>query len=79
MLNFRYGKSYARTAEDCMYDFESSQRRVADLDVEAETVLRTRSAPKLVPIRGKDEVLRGLQKIENSYIPIGKNLPKKRV
>lgn len=71
MLNFRYGKSYGKTAEDCMTEFETNRYRLHEAQNEAETILRTRSAPKLIPIRGKDEVLRALKRYENTYKDLG--------
>lgn len=70
-LNFRYGKSYGRAADDCMYEFESDQRKLHQVETEAQNILRTRSAPKLVPIRGKDEVMQELKPLEDTYKYIG--------
>lgn len=66
-LNFRYGKSYGRSADDCMYEFETNQRRLQDKTEETEKLLRLRSAPKLTSIRGKDEVRESLKDYEDQF------------
>lgn len=71
MLNFRYGKSYGKTAEDCMLEFETNQRKLQEPITEAEIILKTRSAPKLIPIRGKDDVLDTIKKFETNYRDFG--------
>lgn len=60
-LNFRYGKSYGRAADDSMCEFSSKQRKLEDTKNEMNQMFRTKSAPRMVPIRGKDEVDRALR------------------
>ncbi|KAL0872171.1 hypothetical protein ABMA27_004578 [Loxostege sticticalis] len=68
-MNFRYGKSYGRAADDCMADFAESQRdlrRKADLN---RSYVRSRSAPKMETIHSRDEIRRDLSRFReiNKY------------
>lgn len=60
-LNFRYGKSYSRAADDSISEFSAKQRKLEEREREMWGAARTKSAPKLTPIRGKDEVARALR------------------
>ncbi|KAI8426394.1 hypothetical protein MSG28_005241 [Choristoneura fumiferana] len=68
-MNFRYGKSYGRAADDCMADFTENQRdlrRRADLN---KSYVRSRSAPKMETIHSRDEIRRDLSRFReiNKY------------
>ncbi|XP_049874662.1 protein FAM166B-like isoform X2 [Pectinophora gossypiella] len=68
-MNFRYGKSYGRAADDCMADFSEHQRelrRKADLN---KSYIRSRSAPKMETIHSRDEIRRDLSRFReiNKY------------
>ncbi|XP_047993474.1 protein FAM166B-like [Leguminivora glycinivorella] len=68
-MNFRYGKSYGRAADDCIADFEENQRvlrRRADLN---RTHARSRSAPKMETVHSRDEIRRDLNRFReiNKY------------
>ncbi|CAG4950851.1 unnamed protein product [Colias eurytheme] len=68
-MNFAYGKSYGRTADDCMADFSRNQRqlkRKADLN---KSYVRSRSAPKMETIHSRDEIRRDLSRFReiNKY------------
>ncbi|XP_063828022.1 ciliary microtubule inner protein 2B-like [Ostrinia nubilalis] len=68
-MNFRYGKSYGRAADDCMADFAENQRdlrRKADLN---RSFIRSRSAPKMETIHSRDEIRRDLSRFReiNKY------------
>uniref|UniRef100_A0A1Y1LF43 Ciliary microtubule inner protein 2A-C-like domain-containing protein n=1 Tax=Photinus pyralis TaxID=7054 RepID=A0A1Y1LF43_PHOPY len=63
-LNFRYGKSFGRTADDSMADFTDSQSRLREKRAEMQSLFRTQSAPRMVSIRNRDEVTRSLTNYE---------------
>ncbi|CAH2091451.1 unnamed protein product [Euphydryas editha] len=67
-MNFTYGKSYGRAADDCIADFNDNQRelrRKADLN---RSFIRSRSAPKMETVHSRDEIRRDL----NRFIEINK-------
>lgn len=55
-LNFRYGKSYGRTADDSMCDFNEHLRRKREARQNKERMYRAATAPKMKPLRSADEV-----------------------
>lgn len=59
-LNFRSGKSYSRTADDCMHEFSAKQRRVPEQQI-SKNKLRSLSAPKYKSVRNSDDVKYVLQ------------------
>ncbi|KAJ3663853.1 hypothetical protein Zmor_008074 [Zophobas morio] len=64
-LNFRYGKSYTRAADDSTYESETNKhRRIQMAQDEINKIFRAQSAPKMISIRSEDEVKRTL----NEYI-----------
>lgn len=68
-LFFSYGKSYGRTADDCMANFSERQRelrRKADFN---KSYVRSRSAPKMETIHSRDEIRRDLSRFReiNKY------------
>ncbi|KAF9811392.1 hypothetical protein SFRURICE_002761 [Spodoptera frugiperda] len=68
-MNFSYGKSYGRTADDCMANFTERQRelrRKADLN---RSYIRSRSAPKMETVHSRDEIRRDLNRFReiNKY------------
>ncbi|KAJ8713284.1 hypothetical protein PYW07_013654 [Mythimna separata] len=68
-MNFSYGKSYGRTADDCMANFTDRQRelkRKADLN---KSYVRSRSAPKMETVHSRDEIRRDLNRFReiNKY------------
>ncbi|KAK5642039.1 hypothetical protein RI129_008206 [Pyrocoelia pectoralis] len=58
--NFRYGKSFGRTADDSMTDFTNSQIHLREKRAEVQNLYRTQSAPRMVSIRNRDDVNRSL-------------------
>jgi hypothetical protein len=58
-MNFRYGKSFQQAADDSVMEFN---RRMSQEEVrrERERGHRSKSAPKMPPIRSRDEVKRTL-------------------
>ncbi|XP_041986855.1 protein FAM166B-like isoform X2 [Aricia agestis] len=61
-MNFTYGKSYGRAADDCMANFNVSQselRRQTDLN---RSYIRTKSAPKMETVHSRDEIRRDLDR-----------------
>lgn len=65
-LNFRYGKSFSRAADDSISDFNLNQRRLQESRSELERLFRAKSAPRLTSIRRKDEVARNLHDYEET-------------
>ncbi|XP_028028054.1 protein FAM166B-like [Bombyx mandarina] len=68
-MNFTYGKSYGRTADDCMENFVDNQRelrRKSDLN---RSYIRSRSAPKMETVHSRDEIRRDLSRFReiNKY------------
>ncbi|XP_034831368.1 ciliary microtubule inner protein 2B-like [Maniola hyperantus] len=68
-MNFTYGKSYGRAADDCMADFTANQRelqRKADFN---RSFVRSRSAPKMETVHSRDEIRRDLSRFReiNKY------------
>ncbi|XP_037294625.1 protein FAM166B [Manduca sexta] len=68
-MNFTYGKSYGRAADDCMTNFTEHQRdlrRKADLN---KSYVRSRSAPKMETVHSRDEIRRDLSRFReiNKY------------
>ncbi|XP_044268945.1 protein FAM166B-like isoform X2 [Tribolium madens] len=62
-MNFRYGKSYGQTADDCIYDYDTNKhRRIQMAEQEIEKMFRAQSVPRLNPIRN--------HKISPDYPPI---------
>lgn len=59
-MNFRYGKSFQRAADDSVMEFS---RRISQEEIrrEKERGHRSQSAPKMPSIRSKDEVKRTLR------------------
>lgn len=71
-LNFRYGKSYGKAADDSMTEFSAKQselRRRKEVD---KRYTRSRSAPKMEPIHNRDEVRTSLRQHENRHKYRGK-------
>lgn len=65
-LNFRYGKSYSRAADDSMYDFSMKQQKLrSDADDLQKYSLRSVTAPKMQSLRSKDEIMVGIQRYED--------------
>ncbi|KAK9752927.1 Protein of unknown function (DUF2475) [Popillia japonica] len=54
-LNFRYGKSYGRSADDSMYEFTENLRRLKEARQNKERIAAT-DTPKTRPLRQEDEV-----------------------
>lgn len=63
-LNFRYGKSYSRAADDSMYEFSERQTELRR-KWQAAQVYRANSAPKMNSIRARDDVSRSLKEYED--------------
>lgn len=64
-LNFRYGKSYGKAADDSMTEFSAKQselRRRKEID---KRYTRSRSAPKMEPIHNRDEVRASLRQFDS--------------
>ncbi|KAF5281088.1 hypothetical protein FQA39_LY17894 [Lamprigera yunnana] len=59
-LNFRYGKSFGRTANDSVVDFVNSQTKLRERMKEKQYLFQNQKVPKMVPIRNKDEVRESL-------------------
>jgi hypothetical protein len=60
-LNFRYGKSYSRAADDSAYEYETNKhRRLQMAQEEVDRMFRAKSAPRMTSIRSKDEVQQAL-------------------
>lgn len=55
-LNFRYGKSYGRSADDSMYEFGENLRRVKETRHNKERMYRAATAPKMRALRQEDEI-----------------------
>lgn len=68
-LNFRYGKSYGRAADDSMAEFSAKQSEMHRRKEMDKRYTRSKSAPKMEPIRKGDEVKRSLKQYEerNKY------------
>ncbi|CAH2981160.1 unnamed protein product [Chilo suppressalis] len=68
-MNFRYGKSYGRAADDCMADFIESQRELRCRSDLNRSFVRSRSAPKMETIHSRDEIRRDLDRFSeiNKY------------
>lgn len=64
-INFRYGKSFGRAADDSLSDFRINQSRVRQRREEIDKVFRTKSAPRMTSIRQRDDVTRTLQEYED--------------
>jgi hypothetical protein len=54
-MNFRYGKSFQQAADDSVMEF-NQQMSQAEMRREKERGHRSQSAPKMPPIRSRDEV-----------------------
>ncbi|KRT82766.1 hypothetical protein AMK59_3145 [Oryctes borbonicus] len=63
-LNFRYGKSYGRSADDSMCEFSENLRRLKEGRQNKERMYRASTAPKMRPLRQEDEVNRVLKEYE---------------
>jgi hypothetical protein len=63
-MNFRYGKSFQRAADDSVMEFS---RRMTQEETrrERERGHRSKSAPKMPSIRSKDEVKKAVRHYEN--------------
>lgn len=66
-LNFRYGKSYGRAADDSVTEFSTKQQKLEEKREEEYKALRVKSAPRMAPIRGKDEVDRALREYQKKH------------
>lgn len=66
-LNFRYGKSFGRTADDSATDFAVNQIKLREKKEETKNLFRTKSAPRMVPLRNSDEVGRDLSAYEEQH------------
>ncbi|XP_026325087.1 protein FAM166B-like [Hyposmocoma kahamanoa] len=68
-MNFRYGKSYGRAADDCMADFTEKQRELRRKADMTKSYVRSRSAPKMETIHSRDEIRRELNRFKeiNKY------------
>ncbi|CAH2265712.1 jg4961 [Pararge aegeria aegeria] len=67
-MNFTYGKSYGRAADDCMADFSANQRELQRKTDFNRSFVRSRSAPKMETVHSRDEIRRDL----NRFIEINK-------
>ncbi|GJQ77156.1 hypothetical protein Trydic_g14834 [Trypoxylus dichotomus] len=63
-LNFRYGKSYGRSADDSMCEFTENLRRLKEARQNKERMYRASTAPKMKPLRQEDEVNMVLKEYE---------------
>ena len=63
-MNFRYGKSFQRSADDSVMEF-SRRMSQEERRREKERGHRSQSAPKMPSIRSKDEVKRTLRQYDN--------------
>ncbi|XP_022900660.2 ciliary microtubule inner protein 2B-like [Onthophagus taurus] len=64
-LNFRYGKSYTRTADDSMCEFVEHVRKTKEARKDKDRMYRGASAPiKMKPIRNEDEVAQTMKDYE---------------
>lgn len=61
-LNFRYGKTYAKAADDSIAEFSTKERHLAY--VSRNGALRSKS---LTPIRHRDDVTRALKHYEDTH------------
>lgn len=73
-LNFRYGKTYSKAADDSITEFSAKQRKLQQTN----ETNRTRTAPRLTSIRHKDEVARMLKNYEETHKFKGENQNKNR-
>lgn len=66
---FSYGKSYGRTADDCMANFSERQRDIRRKADMTKSYVRSRSAPKMETIHSRDEIRRDLSRFReiNKY------------
>lgn len=63
-LNFRYGKSYGKAADDSINEFTEKQvelKRKKDIE---KRYTRSRSAPKMEPIHNRDVIKSSLKQFE---------------
>ncbi|XP_023727662.1 protein FAM166B isoform X1 [Cryptotermes secundus] len=63
-MNFRYGKSFQRAADDSMMDFNRRMSR-EEIRREKEHGHRSQSAPKMPSIHSRDEVKKALHHYQN--------------
>ncbi|VVC91040.1 unnamed protein product [Leptidea sinapis] len=61
-MNFTYGKSYGRTADDCMTNFVENQRQLKRKANFNKSYVRSRSAPKMETVHSRDEIRRDLSR-----------------
>jgi hypothetical protein len=63
-MNFRYGKSFQRTADDSVMEF-SRRMSQEEMRREKERGHRSQSAPKMPSIRSRDDVKKALHHYQN--------------
>lgn len=61
-LNFRYGKTYSKAADDSISEFSIKQRKLQKNETH-----RIKTTPRLTPIRNNDEVARMLKNYEQTH------------
>jgi hypothetical protein len=64
-MNFRYGKSFQRAADDSVMEFNQRMSQ-EEMRREKERGHRSQSAPKMPPIRSRDEVKKALHHYQNN-------------
>lgn len=74
-MNFRYGKSFQRAADDSVMDFNKRMSQ-EEMRREKEHGHRSQSAPKMPSIRSRDEVKKALHHYQNRKYG-GMHWPKK--
>ncbi|KAF5269934.1 hypothetical protein FQR65_LT05733 [Abscondita terminalis] len=63
-LNFRYGKSFGRTADDSAADFAINQSKYREKKIETQNIFRAKSTPRIETIRHRDDVSKNLAVFE---------------
>lgn len=77
-LNFRYGKSYCKAADDSLCEYETNKhRRIQMAQEEIDRMFRAKSASRMTSIRSKDEIQGSLNEFTEKRRVYGKSSIKK--